>query len=57
MIENNRFEDCPAPEVVLGSARDIVLRGNAVSRSGRPQSLGVKETNTENVVVLPPEAP
>lgn len=57
LVEGNTFADCPAPEVVLGSARDIVLQDNAASRKGRPVSLGVKETNTENVVVLPQPAP
>ncbi len=57
LIDDNVFEECLAPEVVLGSARDIVLRSNAVKRHGAAAALSVKETNTENVVVLPPAQP
>ena len=53
LIESNAFTDCRAPEVVLSSARNVVLRGNSVTRKGQAATLGVKQTNTADVVVMP----
>ncbi len=53
LIENNVFTDCSVPEVVLESARDIVLRGNSVTRKGKAEPLNVTETNTFHVTVVP----
>ena len=51
LIENNVFTDCPNPEVTLGSSRDVVLRGNGVTRKGNAEPLYVKQTNTVDIVV------
>ena len=51
LIDNNVFTDCPEPEVVLGSARDVVLRGNGVTRMGKTEAISVRQTNTVNIVV------
>lgn len=53
LIESNVFAECRAPEVVLGSARDVVLRGNRVMQNGQAASVTVRETNTVNVVAVP----
>ena len=53
LIEGNAFTDCPVPEVVLGSTRDVVLHGNSVTRKGGAESLNVRQTNTVDVVVAP----